>query len=312
MTGAPAKPRVLVVKLGALGDVVQALGPMAAIRGHHPDAEITVLTAKPFAELIEKTGLADRIEIDARPGTIDLCGWLALRRTLRTGGYTRVYDLQTSGRSGRYFKLFWPGPWPEWSGIAKGCSHPHANPDRDRLHTVERQKEQLAMAGIDHVPAPSLDGVDADVTRFALPPRFGALVPGGAPHRPEKRWPEPNWRELAERLTAAGQPIAVLGGPGERILGAAITDGLPNAFNLAGETSLVELVAVLRRAAFAVGNDTGPMHAAAVVGIPSTVLYSHASDPALCAQRGASVTILRKPSLDDIGVDTVIRDVLPA
>ena len=45
--------RILVIKLGALGDVVQALGPMAAIRRHHADAHITALTAPAFAPLLE-------------------------------------------------------------------------------------------------------------------------------------------------------------------------------------------------------------------------------------------------------------------
>lgn len=309
MSGASAKPRILIVKLGALGDVIQALGPMAAIRAHHIGAEISVLTTQPFAGLIEKTGLADRVVIDARPGTFDLCGWLTLRKRLRAGAYDRVYDLQTSGRSGRYRKLFWPGPYPEWSGIAEGCSHPHANPRRDFMHTIERQAEQLKMAGIGSVPPPSLDGIDADVARFALPPSFCALVPGGAQHRPDKRWPEANWRALAQKLSGAGHAVIVLGGPDERDLAAGIVDGVPNARSLAGETSIVELVAVLRRAAVAIGNDTGPMHAAAVLGVPSTVLYSHASDPALCAQRGPAVTILRETSLQDLAVDAVLAAV---
>lgn len=306
MSGASSqRERILVIKLGALGDVVQALGPMAAIRRHHADAEIVCLTTATFAPLIEGAGLADWVEIDSRPGTFDIGGWLGLRRKLRGGGYARVYDLQTSGRSGRYHKLFWPGPYPAWSGIAAGCSHPHANPKRDSMHTVERQAEQLQMAGIADVPPPSLDGVDADVSRFNLPETFCALVPGGAAHRPDKRWGRDNWRALAEALAAKGCSVAVLGSPDERPLAASICEGLPAAIDLAGATSIVELVAVLRRARFAVGNDTGPMHCAAVLGIPSTVLYSNASDPALCAQRGPKVTILRRSSLDDLTVEEV-------
>lgn len=301
--------RILVIKLGALGDVIQALGPMAAIRAHHPDADIAILTTQPFADLLAATNLADRVEIDARPGGLDLCGWFHLRKKLKAGRYDRVYDLQTSGRSGRYYRLFWPGPYPAWSGIAKGCSLPHANPKRDFMHTIERQAEQLRMAGIENVPLPSLDGVDADIDRFGLPATYSVLIPGGAQHRPDKRWAAENWRSLAERLATAGRNVALLGGPDERTLCAEIADGIANAQSLAGQTSIVELIAVLRRAAFAVGNDTGPMHAAAVLGIPSTVLYSHASDPALCAQRGPAVTILREPSLADLSVDAVWESV---
>jgi len=311
MTGAKPQPqRILVIKLGALGDVIQALGPMAAIRRHHTDAEIVCLTTAPFAELIERSGLVDRIEIDSRPSTFDIAGWLALRRKLRSGGYARAYDLQTSGRSSRYYKLFWPGHYPEWSGIAAGCSHPHVNPKRDFMHTIDRQAEQLRMAGIADVPLPNLDHVDADISRFNLPQSYSVIVPGGAAHRPEKRWPMENWRALAENLTAKGRAVIILGGADERPLAAEIADGLSDVLDLTGATSLVEMIAVLRRADLAVGNDTGPMHAAAVLGIPATVLYSHASDPALCAQRGPNVTILRRPALSDLGADEVIQAIL--
>ena len=171
---------ILVIKLGALGDFIQALGPMAAIRRHHGDARITLLTTAPFEDFSGASGFFDQIWTCGRPGAMDIGGWLGLRRRLRDGGFGRVYDLQTSDRSSLYARLFWPGRKPEWSGIAKGCSHPHANPKRDFMHTLERQAEQLAEAGIPHVPPPDLAWATADISRFGLAERFALLVPGGA------------------------------------------------------------------------------------------------------------------------------------
>ncbi|MBM3542113.1 MAG: glycosyltransferase family 9 protein, partial [Alphaproteobacteria bacterium] len=146
--------RVLVIKLGALGDMVQALGPMAAIRRHHRDAHLVLLTTAPFAPLARASGWFDEIWCDARPSLWNLPAALALARRLNAGRFARVYDLQTSDRSGFYFRLIGPpfGRRPEWSGIARGCSHPHANPGRDSMHTIERQAEQLTMAGVGEVP----------------------------------------------------------------------------------------------------------------------------------------------------------------
>ena len=62
---------------------------------------------------------------------------------------------------------------------------------------------------------------------------------------------------------------------------------------------------IARRAAAAVGNDTGPMHIAAAVGCPSLALFSAASDPALCGQRGPDVAFLRRPDLAALAVDEV-------
>ncbi len=299
------RPAILVIKLGALGDVVQALGPFAAIRRHHADAQITLLTTRPFAALAEASGCFDAVWIDDRPGLAQVGGWLALRRRLRGGGFRRVYDLQTSPRSSRYFRLFWPGPYPEWSGIARGCSHPHANPARDAMHTLERQAEQLRIAGIAAVPDPDVRWTEADIDRFGINGPYVLLAPGGAAHRPEKRWPADRFAALAGRLAAAGTRPVLVGAADEAPLHAMIQTAAPDALTLAGATSLLELAALARRATAAVGNDTGPMHLAAVARCPSVVLYSHASNPALCAQRGPQVAILRAPSTADIAVDRV-------
>ena len=299
------RPAILVIKLGALGDVVQALGPFAAIRRHHADARITLLTTRPFVALARASGCFDDIWTDDRPRLAQVGGWLALRRRLRGGDFRRVYDLQTSQRSSRYFRLFWPGPYPEWSGIARGASHRHANPARDAMHTLERQAEQLRIAGIDAVPPPELEWADGDIDRFGIGGPFVLLAPGGAAHRPEKRWPADRFTALAARLAAAGRRPVLVGAGDEAPLHAAIRAEVPRALSLAGATSLLELAALARRADAAVGNDTGPMHLAAVAGCPSVVLYSHASDPALCAQRGPKVAILRAPSTTDIPVDRV-------
>lgn len=312
MTGASGEAsgsgpaRILVIKLGALGDFVQALGPMAAIRRHHADAHVTLLTTRPFVELAAASGYADDVWVDERPGRLDLAGWLRLRRRLRAGGFARVYDLQTSSRSGRYFRLFWPGPRPEWSGIARGCSHPHRNPDRDRMHTVERQADQLRDAGIAHVPAPDLSWATADVAGLAPDRPFALLCPGGAPHRPAKRWPAERYGELAQALHARGLVAVLIGTPDEAPLLRSIAGACPAAVDLGGRTSLLHLAGLGRHAACAVGNDTGPMHLIAAVGCPSVVLFSHASDPALCGQQGGRVAIVRRGDLGNLGADEVL------
>ena len=302
MTG---RPRILVVKLGALGDVVQALGPVAAIRRHHGDAEIVLLTTAPFASFLGKAPYFDAIWVDERPGPLDLAGLWRLRRRLRQAGFSRVYDLQTSSRSNWYFRLLAPGGRPEWSGIARSASHPHDNPARNTMHTLDRQADQLGRAGIADVPPPDLDWIQADLARFRLPERFVVLVPGGASHRPEKRWPIERFSALATAVSSRGAVLAVVGGLAEKPLGAAIRAACPAAHDLTGETDLADVAALGRCALWAVGNDTGPIHLLVAAGAPATVLYSAASDPALTAPRGPRVTILQRKSLADLRVEEV-------
>jgi ADP-heptose:LPS heptosyltransferase len=299
------RPRILVIKLGALGDVIQALGPMAAIRRHDVDAEIVLLTTAPFAPFLSQAPYFDAVWIDERPGPLDLAGLLRLRRRLRGAGFSRVYDLQTSARSNWYFRLLGRRPPVEWSGIARGASHPHDNPARDTLHTLDRQADQLRRAGIADVSPPDLSWVQADVERFRLPERFIVLVPGGAPHRPKKRWPVERYAALAAAIVARGAVPVVVGGPAERGLGTAIVAAIPAARDLTGQTDLAEIALLGRRAAWAIGNDTGPIHILAAAGAPATVLYSAASDPALTAPRGPNVRVLQRGNLGELAVEEV-------
>jgi ADP-heptose:LPS heptosyltransferase len=301
----PDRQRILIIKLGALGDFTQALGPAAAIRAHHRDAAITLLTTAPFADLARVAPYFDDVWIDERPRGFDLAGWLKLRRKLRAGHFDRVYDLQTSARSNSYYHLLGPGRRPEWSGIARGASHPHTNARRDSMHTLDRQADQLAMAGIAAMPVADLAWARADITRFGLPPAFILLVPGGVAHRPEKRWPAARYAALAALIARRGVAPVVIGGRDERDLGRAVVQGLPAAHDLTGETSFAEIVGLGAAARYAVGNDTGPMHLIVAAGCAATVLYSAASDPALTQPRGRGVAVLRRYDLATLTVDEV-------
>jgi ADP-heptose:LPS heptosyltransferase len=294
--------RILVIKLGALGDFVQAMGPAAAIRAHHRDAVITLLTTAPYAELAEAAPYFDRVWIDTRPRALDLAGWWRHRRRLRGASFERVYDLQTSDRSSFYH---WLMGRPEWSGIAPSASHPHDNPERDRLHTLERQAEQLRRAGIAAVPSPDVGWAAREVGHFGLTPPLLLLVPGGSAHRPAKRWPAENYAALAALAARHRVTPVVLGGAAESGLAAIIRERAPAARDLTGRTSHGEIVGVAKLAWRAVGNDTGPMHLIVAAGCPATVLYSAESDPALTAPRGNDVQILRRSRLADLPVEEV-------
>lgn len=285
--------RVLVIKLAALGDVVQAFGPFAAIRDHHPGAHVTLLTTPPFAALLDGAPWFDAIRADGRPAWGNVRAVARLAWWLRRARFDRVYDLQTSSRSSRY-RCF-VGGRAEWSGIARGASHPHANPGRDAMHTLERQREQLAMAGVAHFPDPDLSWLTADLSALGLPARFALLVPGASPLRPGKRWPAERFAAVAARLD---MPAVVAGGPGD--------PAIPGALDLRGRTTLRELAALARRASLCIGNDTGPTHLAAALGVPTLAVFGPESDPALCAPRGPRTAWLRGTPITALTADQAL------
>ena len=297
--------RILVIKLSALGDFVTSLGAFQALRRHHRDARIVLLTSQPYAELAEASGCFQEIWLDDRPGPLDVAAWRALAGRLRGAGFQRVYDLQRSQRTAWYFRLM-IGARPEWVGTAAGCSHRYQAPAGATLHIAERQAAQLALAGVASPAPPDLSFLQADLGRFELPAEIALLVPGGAPHRPEKRWPAQHFAALARSLTGRGITPVLIGGAGERETMTVITHACPEAQNLCAKTGFPELASLARRARIAVGNDTGPMHLIALAGCPVISLFSAASDPAKIGPRGPSVRLLRRAALADLPLDEVL------
>jgi ADP-heptose:LPS heptosyltransferase len=303
-TDARAAKKVLVIRLSALGDFVMSFGPFAAIRAHHPHARITLLTTPPFARLGRLSPWFDNVAIDRRAPWWDVRGLLQLRAHLR--GYDFVYDLQTSGRSSRYFTL---AGRPPWSGIARGCSHPHANPDRDAMHTWERQRDQLAMAGIAEVPIAETDWLLAAAQPPAIPRPYALLVPGASPHRLAKRWPTILYGRLARELVKRELTPVVIGTGPEAPLAETILSECPQAVDLTGQTDLPGVAALAAGARFAVGNDTGPMHLAAAMNCPCVTLFSYASDLTRTQPRspaGRAMITLREDNLADLPLDEVL------
>ena len=297
--------QILVIKLSALGDFVLSIASFQAIRAHHPAAEITLLTTAPYRALAEASGCFQRVWTDSRPGRWQPLAWLALRRRLNGGGFSRVYDLQRSDRSGGYFRLL-GRPKPEWVGIAAGASHRYVQPADRTMHICDREADQLALAGIARPGLPDLSFLAADLAAFDLPPDTALLVPGGSAHRPGKRWPAAHYAALARHLLESGVTPLLLGAEAERSEIAEIAAAAPGARDLCGRTDLPALTALGRGARLAVGNDTGPMHLIAAAGAPSLVLYSQDSDPAKVAPRGPSVATLQRPALSDLPLEAVI------
>lgn len=288
--------RVLVIRHGAFGDIVLTLPAFAAIRQRHQQDEITLLTTKPYAGLLSHCPWFDRIEIDEKPGWWNLPGLLRLKRQL--SGFGMVYDLQTSGRSTRYFSL---AGRPPWSGIARGCAFPDAA-NRETLHSRERLEQQLRLASL-HTPLaqPDLSWLAGDISALNLPPRYAVLVPGAAPHRPEKRFPAGKFHKVTAALHL---PAVIVGTAGEKPLAETI-----GGIDLTGKTDFLQLASVFRGASLAIGNDTGPMHLASALGVPCISLFSAASEPARTAPRypdGGWPVILRAPTLQELPVAQVL------
>lgn len=301
---------ILVIKHSALGDMILTLPQFHAIRNHHPGERLILLTTKPYLDLVTKTGYFDEVWCDSRPKFWQLGGMLRLIRRIRDGHFSRIYDLQGSQRTRWYFRLL-GRPRPEWVGNAPGCSHYIPNP-REPVHVSELRRQQLALVGISDPGLPDLSFLKTDIARYGLRSPFALLVPGGSPHRPQKRWPATSFAALSRHLLERGIQPVLIGRQAERIQIDDIMAACPGTVSLYEQTSIDDLASLGRAAALAVGNDTGPMHIIAAAGCPSLVLYSAESDPRRVSPRGDWIRLLQRPSLEQLSLTDVLAALPPA
>lgn len=294
----------MVIKLGSLGDVIQADGAFRDIRAAYPHAEIVALTMPAYRKLLDRCPWIDRVLTDPRKPRWRLDAMADLRGRLRAERFGMVFDLQTQNRTNAYHRWFLADI--PWSGTAPGATHPDRTPDRKSLPSLERLTRQLRQAGIEAVHAPDPDvgwmaeSVDDLLAEAGLSGSFVALIPGSSVRHPQKRWP--HFAALADRLLGAGYQVATAPGPDELDLCRAIPGK-----TITGERYLdyFQLAGFLSKAGFIVGNDTGPSHIAANIKRPGLVLFNQAGAARRTGLDRPNIQAIERDPLGAISVDEV-------
>ena len=279
---APAEPKkVLIIKPSALGDVVTAVPVLRGLRRAFPAAKIDWLLSRSCAALVEGDGDLDGVVyFDRRPlgrawrspaAAKMLAGFLA---GLRRGGYDWVIDLQGLLRSGFFARATGAGVRAGFANAREGAwlfyTHRHLPAE---THTVDRNISLARSLGIgarredmtlEVFPA-GREFAESFLRRTGAAERgFVVLVP---PTRwPTKCYPVRHWRTVAAIL-AQRRPVALLGTDADRELCRQIADAAGRgAVNLAGQTTIPQMVALIASAGCVVCSDSAAMHIAQAVG----------------------------------------------
>ena len=288
--------RVLIVRLGALGDVVHAIPVAAALRRAYPQARIDWLVSAKHREILDLVPAIDRrLVINDRPSTgsrqADTPGtslWGAIGE-LRRARYDVVLDLQGLIKSALLARLSGAprilGFAASYSreGLARMFYTESYDPGRGGLYDARETRHVVAI----NLGLLALLGITADAPEFPIADtesaaarwaseqtngRYALLNPGAA--WPNKRWPPSRLAAVAQELhTRHGLMSVVLWGPGEEQLAQAVVAEAPDAALLSPKTTIADLVALTRGAALMVSGDTGPTHIAAAVGTPLVGIY---------------------------------------
>jgi heptosyltransferase-1 len=325
--------RILLVRLGSLGDVIHAIPAAAALRARFPQAHIDWMVDPRYVELLDLVECLDhRIAVDPRQsvGTSSVLGTVT---ELRRVGYDAVIDLQGLLKSAVLARL---------AGGRRTVGFPrrHLRESLARLfytdapdpggatHVIDKNLALLAPLGVTdrrvHFPIriPRTPVVESVVTRFA-PGRFALINPGAA--WPNKRWPPDRFGAVAAALERElAMRSLVLWGPGEEALAASVVAASGGAAEAAPPTSIADIVGIARHAQLMISGDTGPLHIAGAVSTPIVALFGPTfperngpwspadlviSRVAQCDCRYERRCRRRVPCIDDITVDEVMSAV---
>lgn len=276
--------RILIIKPSALGDVVHSLPILDLLRARFPSAEIFWLIAPAFAPLVAAhPARCEPVHFD-RGGKLNIrrrgpVAWLEAARLAQQLGARRfdlVIDLQGLLRSAMFTLATLAPVRIGFASAREGApiGYTHTIPSRGiERHAIERYLDVAEALGCGRGPVQYRFGVGevdrASVDRMlAGDDRPIAVVLPGT-NWETKKWPIAHYAQLAGKLDEAGHRVVIAGAADVLPLAARV----PNALNLANRTSLLELVALLERAAIVIANDSGPMHIASALGRPLVTIF---------------------------------------
>ena len=337
--------RILLVRLGALGDIVHAIPVAAALRRAFPQSRIDWLVSAKHREILDLVPVIDRRLVinDRRPAgaalggdsdatsivssigalrrgrydvAMDLQGLIKSALLARASGARRVLGFASSYVRERLARLFYTEIYdPGSRGVRDSAA---------LRHIVDINLGLLTPLGVRcGVPEFPIDAVDSAAARRVAAQtggRYALLNPGAA--WPNKRWPPARLGAVARALRKRhGLVSAVLWGPGEEALAQQVVAASDDTAVLAPQTRVADLVGLARGASLMVSGDTGPTHIAAAVGTPIVSLFGPTrpqrngpwspkdiavSRDAICQCHHLRRCRLASMCLLDIGVDEVV------
>jgi lipopolysaccharide heptosyltransferase I len=282
--------RFLIVRLGALGDIVHTIPVAAALRRAFPTARIDWLVSGKHREILDLVPVIDRrLSIRDRSGSGDGDSWLAAIRSIRGTAYDAALDLQGLIKSALIARL--SGAKQVVGFSRKYAREPFArwfysrqyDPGGDGIYAASETRHVVDInlgvlsalgvtAGTPEFPIETRDSPVARQIAEQTGGRYALLNPGAA--WPNKRWPPTRLAALASALRSRrGLRSVVLWGPGELELAEEVVAAAGGAAMMPPETAIADIVALARGAAVMVSGDTGPTHLAVAVGTPIVGIY---------------------------------------
>jgi lipopolysaccharide heptosyltransferase II len=301
-----SEKKILVIKVGALGDLILAVPSLRMMRKKFPTAHVSLLVDSSLSPIVSPCPyLNEVIPFDRRKAHSWV--WLArFGKRLRREAFDLSIDFQNTKRT--HLLAFLAGI-PERYGFRRGLwggllTHPdltYAQPDSP----VRHQFRVLSRLGIKQLDEklelwsdPESDERVENRLRengVSSEAKIVGLAVGSGVRWPTKRWPIEYFQALSDQLVKElGCQVVLIGSHEDQILGEQFARGRANSIlNFVGKTSLTELVSLIKRFDVLVTGDTAPLHVACALGVRTVALFGP-TDPRRHVESGNGTTVLMR------------------
>jgi ADP-heptose:LPS heptosyltransferase len=160
------------------------------------------------------------------------------------------------------------------------------NANRNNLHTLERQKDQLSFSKVKYYRKPDLSWFYKKSNKFHILGKYALVVPGGSGKRLNKRIPIELFFEVVSLLIRKNIKPILIGAKDDFHACKKIEEKYPRVKNLCLQTSLFDIASLAINSLFSIGNDTGPTHIISRANKKTIVLFTKNSNPNLCGPVG--------------------------
>ena len=285
---------ILIIKHGALGDLIQADGIIKSIRYEHKNAKLILLTSKRFINLMSNCPYVDDQLIDDRPSFFNILSLINLYKNVKKYNFKIIYDLQNSQRTYIYRKyLFKKIKWVSTNRKDHPVSGLRGLEEMMRKYFVIPQK----------IFRPDISWLATDtkdiIKKNKILSKYIVLLPGSSKKNPLKRWPY--FVDLAKLLISKGYEVITILGPEELEMNRSFPG------HVLENLDWSQLSGIIKNSHFVIGNDSGPSHIASCLNKKGLALFGPSTSAIRSELKRGKFEILKVDNLADLTANKILE-----
>ena len=303
---------ILIIKHGSLGDLIQANGAIKDIKKNFAHDRVFLLTMPHYASFMSSCPYLDGVLIDKRLPRWNLFYLKKLKKTFERFSFTKVFDLQNSGRT-KFYRRFLFDKKISWFD-SKSFSNKDDLIQEEKLPVLDRMEKQLIKAGIKNIfytKKPDLSWATTNIKNLInqnFEGNFILIFPFCSPKLVKKKWPYyQDLIKLLNREYGLKYNLAIAPGPNEIDEAKKFKTNI--ILNNSNPLNIQELISLIKSSSYVISNDTGPAHICTHLNVKGLALFGSHTSPEKVSIESENFKFIKVDDLKKLTVSEVFEKI---